>query len=277
MIWNLIKKLFMISAKIRDYSIGLLTVAIMLGAILGAHQVQALTSLDDVESGDLIRGESFSAVYYMGADGYRYVFPNDKTYFTWYSDFDDVIWISDSDLAQIQIGGNVTYQPGERMIKITSDPKTYAVDDGGVLRHIASESVATDLYGASWNTMIDDVADGFFTNYSVGEQLTDAGEFEVDVCYEGCSINDDKNLVTPKEISITASGYSPISATISAGQTIRFTNNDTEKHTASADNLSWGTGTISPGGSYVQRFKKAGEFPFFDSYDSSNTGAIYVE
>src|SRR3989339_590980 len=87
-----------------------------------------------VQSGDLVRGNTFSAVYYVGKDGFRYVFPNDKTFFTWYADFDDVKWISDADLGTLQIGGNVTYKPGARMIKINSDPKVYAVDTGGTLR-----------------------------------------------------------------------------------------------------------------------------------------------
>jgi hypothetical protein len=98
---------------------------------LAVPQTQALTV---VNSGDLIRGESFSAVYYVGLDGFRYVFPNDKAYFTWYSDFDDVKVITDAELSDIQIGGNVTYKPGVRMVKINTDPKTYAVDAGGTLR-----------------------------------------------------------------------------------------------------------------------------------------------
>lgn len=248
------------------------------GALFGAHYALALSSLNDIDSGDLIRGESFSAVYYMGADGFRYVFPNDKTYFTWYENFDSVKWISDSDLATIQIGGNVTYKPGAKMIKITSDPSTYAVASGGVLRHVTTEAIAIELYGTGWNKKIDDVPDGFFTNYTVGDAIEEGDSYNPAMEKDGTtSINDDKELVAPQEISITADGFSPNSVTIEANQTVRFTNNDTEKHSATSDNLTWGTGTITTDGDYVQRFKKAGEYPFFDSYDSSNTGAVYVE
>ena len=141
-------------------AIFVLAIAFGLGAMY-TSRVQASTS---VSSGDLIRGTSFSAVYYMGTDGFRYVFPNDKTYFTWYSDFDDVKFLSDADLAKIQMGGNVTYKPGVKMIKINSDPKTYAVSAGGELRHVGSEALAVSLYGSTWNTKIDDVPDGFFSN-----------------------------------------------------------------------------------------------------------------
>jgi hypothetical protein len=115
----------------------------------------------------LIKG-SAPAVYYCGADGKRYVFVNDKAYFTWYSDFSNVATVTDAALALIPIGGNVTYRPGTRMIKVQSDPRVYAVARGGVLRAIPDEATAHALFGPQWNAMIDDIADSFFVNYTVG-------------------------------------------------------------------------------------------------------------
>lgn len=230
-----------------------------------------------VNSGDLIRGTSFSAVYYMGADGFRYVFPNDKTYFTWYSDFDDVKFITDAELAAIQMGGNVTYKGGSKMIKINTDPKVYFVTDGGTLRPIADEAAAIALYGSTWNKQIDDVPDGFFANYNVStDDVTSADASLVNAAY-AATINIDRGLTAPKEIEITSNGYSPIDVTIEAGETVRFTNTDSAKHTATADDLTWGTGTMQTNGTFVRRFDEAGTYTFFDSYDSSNTGAIFVE
>ena len=113
-----------IALHFKQLIIAFLALSIAFVGVMVAHEAQALTDIDDVGSDSLIRGETFSAVYYMGADGFRYVFPNSNTYFTWYDDFDAVKMISDSDLATIQIGGNVTYRPGSSMIKIQSDPKT---------------------------------------------------------------------------------------------------------------------------------------------------------
>jgi plastocyanin len=239
----------------------------------GTHRASASTT---VNAGDLIRGTTFSAVYYMGADGFRYVFPNDKTYFTWYTDFSSVKFLSDADLAKIQMGGNVTYKGGSKMIKINTDPKVYFVTDGGVLRPVADETTATLMYGSQWNKMIDDVPDGFFANYSVS---TDAiASADADIVNEAfaSTINEDKALKAPEEIDITSNGYSPIDVTIDAGETVRFTNSDSQKHTATADDLTWGTGTMAAGGTFVRRFNEAGTYTFFDSYDSGNTGAIYV-
>ncbi len=122
-------------------------------------------------AGTLIKG-SLAAVYYCGSDGKRYVFVNDKAYFSWYADFSSVIKVSDTVLASITIGGNVTYRPGTKMVKITSDPKVYAVSRGGILRWVATEAIANSLYGATWNQQIDDVPDSFFVNYTIGSPIS---------------------------------------------------------------------------------------------------------
>lgn len=109
------------------------------------------------------------AVYYVGTDARRYAFPNAKTYATWYDGFGTVKVITASEMAALQLAGNVTYRPGTRLVKVTTDPKVYAVERGGVLRPVASESVAVGLYGSSWNTKVDDVPDEFFSAYALGE------------------------------------------------------------------------------------------------------------
>lgn len=262
---------------IKRSAIALIALFMGFGALFGVHYAQALTSYDDLDAGDLIRGETFTAVYYLGADGLRYVFPNDKTYFTWYTDFDDVRWISDSDLARIQIGGNVTYKPGVKMIKINSDPKTYAVGAGGTLRHVGSESLAVSLYGSAWNTMIDDVPDGFFSNYTIGTAISSASDFvPATVTASATNIGNDKGLIAPAEINITSQGFDKLCVGIAVGQGVRFSNDDTTKHSVTADNLRWGSGTMEAGGSYIKTFTEDGIYSFYDGYDSSNSGAVYV-
>lgn len=150
-----------------------------------------------ISSGDLIKA-STAAVYYYGADGKRYVFPNEKTYNTWYADFLGVKTISDAELAAIQIGGNATYKPSVKMVKITTDPKVYAVGKGGVLRWIKTEAAAIALYGADWNKKVEDVPDAFFTNYSVGAEIAIAADFDVNSEKAAAtSIDADKNLSKP--------------------------------------------------------------------------------
>lgn len=249
-----------------------------IGASVLALAVPKTQAVVTVNTGDLIRGQSFSAVYYMGSDGFRYVFPNDKAYFTWYSNFNTVKVISDAELAKIQIGGNVTYKPGVKMVKINTDPKTYAIAPNGVLRHVGSEALAVSLYGSDWNKKIDDIADGFFPNYTVGEPIADASDYSPSAITASVTdINTDKDLMESVEFVITDSGYTETEVTVAPGQGVRFINNGSENHTATADDLSWGTGTLKTGDTFIRRFEEAGTYTFFDSYDSSNTGAVMVE
>jgi len=255
-------------------------IAIAIGFILANTAIQAsatsYTDPADLEAGDLIRGESFSAVYYFGEDGFRYVFPNDKAYFTWYDDFDDVVWLTDSDMSSVQIGGNVTYKPGVKMIKITSDPKVYTVGLGGEIRAIPSEEVAEDLYGSSWNTMIDDVPDGFFPNYTMGSDLEFASQYDAESEEAGAySIDYDKSLEAYTEVSLSDSGIEDV--TIDAGTAIRFVNNGSDKHGATDDDGDWGTGTLNSGDHFSRYFEEAGTYGYHDKYDDSATGTITVE
>lgn len=125
-----------------------------------------------LEDGDLIKG-SLSTVYYYW-DEERYTFPNEKTFMTWFADFDDVEEIDDTELADIPLAGNIAYRPGTYMIKIDSDPKAYVVGRDGEIRWVETEEVAEDLFGEDWSAWIHDVPDVFFVDYSEGSSLMEA-------------------------------------------------------------------------------------------------------
>ncbi|MFA5946156.1 MAG: hypothetical protein WC802_04590 [Patescibacteria group bacterium] len=128
-------------------------------------------------AGDLIRSASLSTVYYYGYDGMRYTFPNVSTYKSWYMtasgapDFSHVMTVSDSTISDITLGGNVEMRPGTYWVKVTSDPKVYAVARNGMMHWIESEAVAVGYAGSDWNQRITDVPDVFFTDYTVGTSL----------------------------------------------------------------------------------------------------------
>ncbi len=193
------------------------TVAVVIATILwsvAATFAVAPRAAHAATSGDLVKG-SLSAVYYVGSDSKRYVFPNDKVYFTWYTDFSTVKKISDTDLAALTIGGNVTYKPGVKMVKIQSDPKVYAVGHGGVLRPIASEAAASALYGSTWNKKIDDISDAFFVNYTVGSQISSASDFVIATEQaNSTSINTDKGLSGAGALNISLASDNPAGSTL---------------------------------------------------------------
>lgn len=255
-----------------------LALAFAFGSLAPMAHAQTFTDPDDLQAGDLIRGESYSAVYYYGEDGFRYVFPNDKTYFTWYEDFDDVVWLTDSNLSSIQIGGNVTYRPGVKMIKINSDPKVYAVAAGGTLRHVTTEQIAIDLYGSSWNKQIDDVPDGFFPNYEIGTSIDVSSSFSPQLeVVDAESISVDKDLPLYVTVHISDNAYSETTLEVPAGTPVRFVNDGANKHSASADDGDWGTGTLAAGKHFTRYFDEEGEYDYHCAYHSSMKATIVVE
>ena len=260
--------------------IGILLALSMLLSLPFPSNALTLSTESEIQSGDLIRGESYASVYYYGADGLRYVFPNDKIYFTWYENFDEVKWISDANLANIQIGGNVTYKPGVKMIKINSDPTVYAISEGGTLRAIESETVATQLYGSTWNQQIHDVADGLFGNYVAGSRIELASQYDPEIeQVEAFSINEDKHLKQSTLIEITESGYQSSTITISSGTAVEWLNTTNEDQSATEWDRVWGSGTLYPGDHYTRYFNEKGTWHYYSTYGDRNVfeGAIIVE
>ena len=149
--------------------VSLTTIAWSVGA--GTLALPGVASAATLSAGDLIKA-SGPAVYYYAADGKRYVFPNEKTYFSWYQNFNSVKTITDAELAAIMIGGNVTERAGTKLVKITTDPKVYAVTNWGVLHWVESEAVAKGLFGDNWAQRVIDVPDAFFVNYTVGSSVS---------------------------------------------------------------------------------------------------------
>ncbi len=111
------------------------------------------------------------AVYYYGGDGRRHAFPNDRVYFSWYTNFANIQTVSKSFLASLPLGSNVTYRPGVKLVKFVSLNNVYAVALGGELRWVQTENLARDLYGTDWNQQIDDINDAFFPDYRIGEDI----------------------------------------------------------------------------------------------------------
>ncbi|MFA5853892.1 MAG: Ig-like domain-containing protein [Patescibacteria group bacterium] len=119
---------------------------------------------------DLVKGTGAAVYWYKG--GKRYAFPNLDTYRSWFgNDFSKVLRVPDTQLGTIALGGNVKMKEGVYMIKIQSDPKTYAVEGNGVLRWIPTEERARALYGAAWATRVRDVDVSLFTDYTIGDPL----------------------------------------------------------------------------------------------------------
>ncbi|MFW0862384.1 MAG: hypothetical protein ACKKL6_02255 [Candidatus Komeilibacteria bacterium] len=126
-----------------------------------------------IETGDLVKGPNSDAVYYIDGTT-KYVFPDAKTYFSWYSDFSNVQLVTVAELDNYSDGGMVLYRPGTKLITHPNTAKVYAVEPSGNLRWIPSEEIAAGLFGADWASRVNDVNEVFFPNYSVGSDLASA-------------------------------------------------------------------------------------------------------
>jgi plastocyanin len=260
---------------------------------MGAGAIRAQTA---PQAGDLIKLQDDgdldtqvdSALYYYGSDGQRYVFPNDRVYFTWYTDFSTVKIVSPETMASIPIGGNVTYRPGSRMIKITSDPKTYAVAKNGILRWVQTEAIATALYGSDWNTKIDDVSDAFFVNYRQGAAIESTDDLYTASGALAMSPTIEEDLLltdpsSPTHVDIREAGFTPNARTVSAGTAITWINlhedaamvasNDHPTHTL-LEGLE--SATLELGQMYRFTFDEAGSWGYHNHWNPEETGTINV-
>ena len=122
--------------------------------------------------GDLIKSSLSTSVYFYGSDNKRHLFPNEKTYKSWYTDWTGVKIVPVSQLQGISLGHNVTIRPGTVLLKIETDPKVYAVEPTGLLRWVPTEARALALYGSNWNTQIIDVPLIYWVDYTFGADIT---------------------------------------------------------------------------------------------------------
>lgn len=144
-----------------------IVISVIFVTVLSMSAVLAPVAKAAASAGDLIKMSGLSSVYYLAADNKRYVFPNEATYFSWYSDFSKVVTIPQSELESYSLGANVTTRPGTKLVKITTNPKVYAVTSGGSLVAVPDEATAKALYGNDWAKRVVDVPDAFFTNYKI--------------------------------------------------------------------------------------------------------------
>lgn len=126
-------------------------------------------------AGPLDPNHPCKAVYYVTSDGKRHAFPNERAYFSWYPDFNNIFELDS--LSSFMLGNNVTYRPGIRLVKFTTVNRVYAVGRNGLLRWITSETAARALYGTEWNRQVDDISDAFYSNYRFGADINAATDY----------------------------------------------------------------------------------------------------
>ncbi len=158
-----------------------------------------------INAGDLIKVSDITTVYFVsGCDFLRHPFPNEPTYFTWYSDFKNIKIIEPEIISQLPLGDNITVRPGSALVKTYTMPQVYAVEPDSILREIPSPEIAAELYGSNWAKLVIDISDPFFIDYTVGDKITEIKHPNATVIqYQNSSDryyieNGVKHLITPE-------------------------------------------------------------------------------
>ena len=82
---------------------------------------------------------------------------------------------------------------------------------------------------------------------------------------------------TTHDVAITSTGFSPSSITIKAGDSVRWTNQDTTTHDAMADDhTSWGSPNLPPSKVWSHTFGQSGTFGYHCHIHPEMTGTIQV-
>jgi len=163
--------------KIKKYF--LLTVSLIIFGLTALTLLSSFNIIDPVKAeqqyqpGTLLKSNTSSAIYYINKDNKKYIFTDERTYYSWYDDFNNVMETTVSELDQYEDGGAVTIRPGTRLITHVNTNKVYAVEQNGRLRYIPSEDVAKSLYGDDWSSLVVDIpATLFTTTYTKGLELS---------------------------------------------------------------------------------------------------------
>jgi len=81
---------------------------------------------------------------------------------------------------------------------------------------------------------------------------------------------------TSNKISMKNSIFSPSNLTVTTGGTITWTNDDNMVHTVTANDASFNSGDIQPGGSYSRTFNATGVIGYYCMHHSGMTGTVTV-
>jgi hypothetical protein len=121
-----------------------------------------------------------TTVYYLGEDGYRHPFVNEKVFFSWYEDYTDVQTISREVMTTWEMGENVTYKPGSRLVKFPTDRRVFVVGRAAMLYPLDTETVARHTWGRDWASEVEDIAEVFYRDYTIGETVLDDDDWDND-------------------------------------------------------------------------------------------------
>ncbi len=168
--------------------------AIENGEVTGVSPVTGqMEVITDVDPGDYIRGSSFDTVYWVDSDMVRHPFYDSQTYFTYQSSFSGIVEVSDATLSTLTLGSPMVPKAGVVLVKIRSVAKVYALAKNSQgeteLRWVASETVATEMYGSNWASYVIDIDVTLFDEFAMGDDIDEAMEVDTSIMKTRVKLN----------------------------------------------------------------------------------------
>jgi plastocyanin len=80
----------------------------------------------------------------------------------------------------------------------------------------------------------------------------------------------------PRRVRIVGYAYSPRTITVTRGTRVVWTNADRAAHSVTARARTWGSGTLTQGGSFGRTFRRAGTFRYFCAIHPEMHGTVRV-
>lgn len=96
-------------------------------------------------------------------------------------------------------------------------------------------------------------------------------------CSKSSGYGNNNNTSSNPSVSIKNSAFSVGTLKISAGTTVKWTNNDAMNHTVTADDGSFDSGNIAPGASYTKTFSTKGTFAYHCSIHTGMKATVEVQ
>lgn len=148
----------------------------------------------DLYPGMFIKGESFSAIYYIDENLQRRPFINETVYFTHKSDFEGIRVITDDVLSTVPLGTPMLPKAGTVLVKFTDDPRVYYVDPNfdGQFRWLVNESIAISNFGTDWQEYLIDIPPTLFPHIVFDGSIVSDENFDLDLLIPRLLLTGDK-------------------------------------------------------------------------------------
>lgn len=131
------------------------------------------------------------AIWYYGCDGKKYLFSHLGAFESWFGKMPArccLVRVITDEIFQtiprgVMAGGKICYRPGNHILQTTLTDGTlwdtlFVVAKGCVLRQLANEQVAEEIFGSDWKNYIENIPWAHYYNYFAGPLVKSKTDYD---------------------------------------------------------------------------------------------------